>query len=67
MDESTNKTAILIAEAAVATIHALGMKTENDARIQQGLSYAYRDSNFSYIANELNDKIENFKKEIETK
>lgn len=67
MDKSTNNAAILIAEAAVATIHALGMKTENDIRIQQGFSSAYSDSNFSYTANELNDKIEKFKKEIETK
>lgn len=67
MDDSINKAAILIAESAVATIHALGMKTENDFRIQHGLSYGYSDSSFSYIANELNDKIEEFKKEIETK
>lgn len=67
MDESIIKAAILIAEAAVATIHSLGMKSFNDARIQQGYACGYDDSNFSYIANELNDKIEKFKKEIETK
>ena len=67
MEINIDKAAILIAEAAATTVKALGMKSFNDERIQQGYSAGYDDSQFFYMANELRDKIEAFKSEIEIK
>ncbi|WP_252639416.1 hypothetical protein [Dysgonomonas mossii] len=67
MEINIDKAAILIAEAAVTTVEALGMKSFNDERIQQGYSAGYNDSQFSYMATELRQKIEVFKSETEIK
>lgn len=67
MENNIDKAAILIAESVATMVDVLGMKSFNDARIQQGFTPAYDDSNFSYIANELRHKIETFKIETEIK
>lgn len=66
MEINIDKAAILIAEAAVTTVEALG-KSFNDERIHQGYSAGYNDSQFSYMATELRQKIEVFKSETEIK
>ena len=55
------KSAILIAEAVAIMVDAIGMKTENDTRASKGLSEAYNDDSFFDIANELREKINQFK------
>lgn len=63
MENNINKAAILIAESVATMVDVLGMKSFNDSRIQQGYSAGYDDSQFSYMANELRQKIEVFKSE----
>ena len=67
MENNIDKVAILIAESVAIMVEALDMKSYNDDRIQQGYSAGYNDHQFSCMANELKDKIEAFKSEIEIK
>lgn len=67
MENNINKAAILIAESVVIVVEALGMKSYNDDRIQNGLSAGYDDYTFRYMAEDLSKKIEKFKNETSVK
>lgn len=58
--------AILIAESVVTLVESMGMISENQERLSNGLSIGYSGSVFSYMAAELRDKIETFKKQSNT-
>jgi len=57
----SNEAAILIAESIATLIEAMGMKSENDNRISNGLSLAYPDNNFSQLADDVIDRVNEFK------
>ena len=67
MENNIDKAVILIAESVATMVEALGMKSYNDDRIQNGFSAGYDDSAFRYMAEDLSKKIEKFKNETSVK
>lgn len=58
--------AILIAESVVTLVEAMGMISDNQERLSNGLSIGYSVDPFYCIADELRGKIETLKKQSNT-